>query len=161
MIKKTLRKGLGFGLTSGTITTIGLMVGLYSTTNSKLAVIGGILTIAIADSFSDALGMHVSEEFESKKSAKEVWEATFFTLIFKFIFSSIFIIPILIFELPTAIFISALFGLFVIGIFSFKFAKEQNNKPWKSVVEHLLIASLVIFLTYHLGYLINLILDLN
>ena len=60
-MKHSLRTGFCFGLTSGIITTIGLMAGLYSSTNSKF-VVGGILTIAVADAFSDALGIHISEE---------------------------------------------------------------------------------------------------
>ncbi|MBW2265656.1 MAG: hypothetical protein JRF28_05735, partial [Deltaproteobacteria bacterium] len=56
-MKHALKTGLSFGLTSGTITTLGLMVGLHSGTHSKLVVLGGILTIAIADAFSDALGI--------------------------------------------------------------------------------------------------------
>jgi len=52
-MKRSFRIGFSFGLTSGIITTLGLMVGLYSSTNSQLVVIGGILTIAIADSLSD------------------------------------------------------------------------------------------------------------
>jgi hypothetical protein len=37
----SIKKGFGFGLTSGVITTLGLIVGLHSSTNSTLAVIGG------------------------------------------------------------------------------------------------------------------------
>lgn len=151
MIKDSFRKGLGFGLTSGIITTIGLMVGLYSGTNSDIIVIGGILTIAVADSFSDALGIHISEEFEAKKSTKKVWEATISTFIFKFIFSSIFIIPVLFFELFTAIVISIVFGLIMIGTFSFKFAKDQKANPWKATGEHLLVTTVVIVITYYTG----------
>jgi len=39
-MKQTLKTGLSFGLTSGTITTLGLMVGLHSGTGSKLVIIG-------------------------------------------------------------------------------------------------------------------------
>lgn len=38
------------------------MIGLMAGTHSKLAVLGGILTIAIADAMSDALGIHISQE---------------------------------------------------------------------------------------------------
>jgi len=64
-MKSSLKTGLSFGLTSAIITTLGLMVGLHSGTHSRLAVIGGVLTIAIADAFSDAMGIHISEEAEN------------------------------------------------------------------------------------------------
>jgi len=54
-MRAPLRSGISFGLTSGVITTLGLMVGLQSGTQSRLAVVGGVLTIAIADALSDAL----------------------------------------------------------------------------------------------------------
>jgi len=72
----SLKTGFSFGLTSGIITTLGLMVGLHSGTHSKLAVTGGILTIAIADAFSDALGIHISEESKNKRITKEIWQTT-------------------------------------------------------------------------------------
>lgn len=155
MIKESLKKGLGFGLTSGIITTVGLMVGLYAGTNLKLAIIGGILTIAIADAFSDALGIHISEEFGGKCSNREIWETTILTFLFKFLFSSIFIIPVLIFELFWAIIISVVFGMFIIGVFSFNFAKERNIDPRKATIEHLVVATIVIIITYYIGYLIS------
>jgi len=71
-MKVSVKKGFSFGLTSGIITTLGLMVGLNAGTHSKIVVIGGILSIAIADAFSDALGMHISEEAENQHSNKEI-----------------------------------------------------------------------------------------
>ena len=77
-MKHSLKVGFSFGLTSGIITTLGLLTGLDSSTNSKLVVIGGVLTIAIADAFSDVLGIHISEESENKHTSREIWESTFF-----------------------------------------------------------------------------------
>ena len=57
---KKMSRGIGFGLVSGTIITLGLIIGLFSSTNSEKVIIAGIISIAIADSFSDALGMHIS-----------------------------------------------------------------------------------------------------
>lgn len=151
MMKHSLKTGLSFGLTSGIITTLGLMVGLNSSTHSDLVVIGGILTIAIADGFSDALGIHISEESENKHTTKEIWESTIYTFLFKFIFALTFIIPILLFQLSTAIIISIIWGLSLLGIFSFYIAKEQKVKPWMNVIEHLVIASIVIFITHYVG----------
>jgi len=71
-MKHSILTGLCFGLTSAVITTLGLIVGLHSFSGSKLVVIGGVLTIAIADAFSDALGIHVSEEAENTHTSKEI-----------------------------------------------------------------------------------------
>jgi len=150
-MKHSLKVGFSFGLTSAIITTLGLMVGLYSGTHSKLVVIGGILTIAIADAFSDALGIHISEESENKHTTREVWESTISTFLTKFVFAMTFIIPVLLFPLTIAIIVSVVWGLSLLGIFSFFMAKEQKVKPWKVISEHLLIALIVVVITHYTG----------
>ena len=154
-MRHSLKTGFSFGLTSGIITTLGLMVGLHSGTHSKLAVIGGILTIAIADAFSDALGIHVSEESENKHSTKEIWESTIFTFATKFVFALTFVVPILLFPLSTAILVSIVWGLSLLALFSFFMAKDQEEKPWKVMGEHLLIAVVVIVITHYVGHWIG------
>ena len=151
MIRHSIKTGLSFGLTSAIITTLGLMVGLHSGTHSKLVVIGGILIIAIADAFSDALGIHMSEESENKHTTVEIWEATITTFFAKFIFSSTFIIPLLLFPLNTAIIVSIMYGLILLSLFSLYMAKDQGEKPWKVIAEHLVIAVIVIMLTHCVG----------
>ena len=154
-MKNSALKGFSFGLTSGIITTLGMMVGLHSSVGSRLVVLGGILSIAIADSFSDALGIHVSEEADNQKTNKEVWAATIATFISKLGFSSTFIIPILIFELTTAIWISIIYGLFLLSALSWFIAKSQKAKPHRVIAEHLLIAITVIIITHYVGNLIH------
>ena len=147
----SLKTGFSFGLTSATITTLGLMVGLHSGTHSKLAVIGGILIIAVADAFSDALGIHISEESENKHTPGQIWVSTVSTFVTKFIFALTFVIPVLLFELYIAVIVSVIWGLSMLGIFSFRMAKEQRTAPWKVVLEHLFIALVVIAVTHYLG----------
>jgi len=98
-VKLSILKGISFGLTSGVITTLGMMVGLHSGTHSKLAVLGGILTIAVADAFSDALGIHISEESQNTQTTKEVWESTIATFFAKLIFALTFVIPVALLDL--------------------------------------------------------------
>jgi len=150
-MKHSLKIGFCFGCTSGIITTLGL-VGLHAGTHSKLVVLGGILTtIAIADAFSDALGIHISEESEGVHGSKEIWESTLSSFVSKFVFALMFIIPILLFELSTAIVVSVILGLFMLGILSFALAKEQKGKTWYVVVEHLSLALVVVILTHYVG----------
>lgn len=155
MFKHSIKIGFSFGLTSGIITTLGLMVGLHSGTHSKLVVLGGILTIAIADAFSDALGIHVSEESENVHSTKEIWESTISTFLAKFVFALTFIVPILTFKLSTAIVVSIIWGLSILAIVSYGMAKEQGEKPWKVVTEHLIIALAVIVITHYVGHWVS------
>ena len=147
----SLRTGFSFGITSGVITTLGLMVGLHSGTHSKLAVVGGILTIAIADAFSDALGIHISEEAKDKQPQRQIWLATTSTFLTKLVFALTFIVPVLMFELLTAMIVSVIWGLLVISIFSFMIAKVQKVDPRRMVLEHLVIALIVIVITHFTG----------
>jgi VIT1/CCC1 family predicted Fe2+/Mn2+ transporter len=151
-MKKSLRTGISFGLTSGAITTSGLMVGLHSGTHSKLVVLGGILTIAIADAFSDALGIHIAEESKNLHTEKQIWAATVSTFLSKLLFALTFVIPVLLFELPTAILISVVWGLGVLAVLSYYIARSQGRKPWRVVAEHLLIALAVIAATHFVGH---------
>jgi len=151
MNNHSLKIGMSFGLTSGVITTLGLIVGLNAGTHSKIIIIGGILTIAVADAFSDALGIHVSEEAENKHTGKEIWESTVCTFLAKFIFAMSFIIPIILLPLETAIIASIIYGLSLLGIFSFYIADKKNGSRRKAVIEHLAIAIVVIILTDFIG----------
>ncbi|MDD4611185.1 MAG: hypothetical protein PHU73_04530, partial [Patescibacteria group bacterium] len=128
-MKESIKKGIYFGIASGVITTLGLMVGLNSTTGSKLVVLGGIFTIAIADALSDALGMHLSEESTNNKSNKEIWESTIFTFLSKLFIALSFTVAVLIFPLTLAVYINIVWGAALISFASYKVAREQMVKP--------------------------------
>jgi VIT1/CCC1 family predicted Fe2+/Mn2+ transporter len=151
MIRHSLKIGFNFGVTSGIITTLGLIVGLHAGTGSRLVVIGGILTIAIADALSDALGIHISEESENVHTTKQIWISTISTFLSKFFFALTFIIPILLFELPVAIIVSIIWGLCIMCLISFSIARKQKIRPWKVILEHLIIALSVIVITHFVG----------
>lgn len=154
-IKKSIRTGFGFGITSGVITTLGLMIGLHSSTGSKIAVLGGILTIAVADAFSDALGIHISEESKGTHSGKEIWIATASTFLAKFFFALTFVFPAALFSLDLAIIISIVLGGFYLTIFSFYLAKKQRKNPVNVILEHLIVAIMVIIISFYIGRLID------
>lgn len=149
-MEHSLKIGICFGLTSAIITTLGLIVGLHSGTHSKSVVLGGILTIAIADAFSDALGIHISEESELKHTKKEIWKSTYSTFLSKF-FALTFIVPVLLFELSTAIVISIIWGLVMLAVLSLTISREKKENPLESIGEHLIIALVVIVITHYAG----------
>ncbi len=150
-MKASFQTGLSFGLTSGIITTLGLIVGLHSGTHSKVAVIGGILTIAIADAFSDALGIHVSQESQNRHSTRAIWESTLATFLAKFLFAATFLVPMLLLPIETAIAVSVGWGLCLLAGFNLYLARLQGVRPWGILFEHLLIAVVVIVITHWVG----------
>jgi len=150
-MRHSVKKGFSFGITSGIITTLGLMIGLHAGTHSRAVVIGGILTIAIADAFSDALGIHVSEEAEGMHTTREIWVSTVSTLLSKLVFAMTFVVPILFLSLSVAIGVSLIWGLLALCVFSFYIARKGGTNPWKATMEHLLIAVVVIALTHLIG----------
>ncbi len=152
---KSIKTGLSFGLTSGIITTLGLIVGLNAGTHETAIVLGGIITIAIADAFSDALGIHMSEEAENRHTESEIWMTTFSTFFFKFIFAMSFAVPVLLLELSLAVVVSVIWGLSLICLISFFIAKESGKNIWEVVGEHLAISILVIILTQIVGQWIS------
>jgi len=157
-MKTPWRTGFSFGLTSGIITTLGLMIGLNSGTHSQLAVVGGILAIAITDALSDAIAMHVSEEAQGEKNNKILWQSTFATFVAKFGFSSIFMVPVLLLPLTSAVIVSIIFGIIALGVLCYFIALGEHERPWKVVGEHISIAVIVIFTTHYTGKWINSIL---
>jgi len=150
-MKDSLRKGVSFGLTSAVITTLGLIVGLHSGTHSRIVVLAGIVTIAVADALSDALGIHISEEAENAHTTREIWEATFATFLTKFLFAMTFLVPVLLLSLSAAVIANLIWGLSILTVLSYIIARSQGKPPWKIVGEHLVIAIVVIAVTHWVG----------
>jgi VIT1/CCC1 family predicted Fe2+/Mn2+ transporter len=149
------RTGVFFGATSGVITTVGLIAGLHAGTESVVAVLGGILVIAVADAMSDALGIHLAEEANPDSTSEHIWAATFATFYTKFIVAITFAIPLLWLPLDTAVIVSMCWGLFVIAFLSFFLARSQGNSVMPVVLEHLGIAIAVIIVSHYIGVWVN------
>ncbi|HEY7531442.1 MAG TPA: hypothetical protein VH681_01515 [Nitrospiraceae bacterium] len=150
-MKSSIRTGLSFGLTSGVITTLGLMVGLYSGTHSRTAVIGGILTIAIADAMSDALGIHIAEESRNRGMTGEIWESTVAAFVAKLVIALTFVGPVIFMPLEAAILVNVAWGLLLLAILSFALARMQHIAAWKVIGEHVLIGLCVVAISHYVG----------
>lgn len=150
-IASSIKTGLSFGLTSGIITTLGVMMGLNAGTHSRVAVIGGILTIAVADAISDSFGIHVSEETDPTRNRREVWESTFAAFFTKFFVVLTFLLSVIILPLPTAIAVNIAWGMFLLTIFSAFIAVKLQRNPLIMVFKYGALAMVIIILTNALG----------
>ena len=150
-MKTSFKTGLSFGLTSGVITTLGLMTGLHSGTHSRTVVIGGIVTIAVADALSDALGIHLAEESKNNGNVSEIWEATIATFVAKFLMALTFVVPVLLLPLEQAMVVSVVWGLTLLAGLSYFLARAQQISAWKVIAEHVVIGVSVIASTHYVG----------
>jgi len=154
--------GVSFGLTSGVITALGMIVGLYSATNSKLAVVAGTITMAIADGLADGAGQHMSEEAEveegkAKHTQREVWLTTLFT--FLSVCGSIlsFIPFLLVFPLKIAIFVGLGWGMLLLVVFNYIMARDRKENAFIVIAEHVALAVFVIVVFYFVGILLGML----
>jgi len=154
-LQHSIQVGLSFGLTSGVITTLGLVVGLAAGTASRLAVLGGIVTIAVADSLSDALGIHVAEESESIHTQREIWASTLATFASKLVMALSFALAVLVFDLTTAVIASVAWGILALAALSYHLARLQGGRAWPVVTEHLAVAAAVIAISHYVGRFIG------
>jgi len=152
---KGARTGVFFGATSGVITTIGLIAGLNAGTRSLVAVLGGILVVAVADAMSDAMGIHLAQESDPESTHEHIWAATIWTFFTKLIVALSFALPLLWFPLQLAVAIAVAWGLLVITLLSAYLAKVQNNRMLHVVTEHLLIAIMVVAVSHYIGVWVN------
>jgi len=155
LMDKGTRTGIFFGATSGVITTIGLMVGLQSGTQSVTAVIGGVAVIAVSDSMSDALGIHLAQEADPESTRAHIWAATLWAFLSKFVVAISFLLPLLLLPLDQAVLVGVLWGLMVVTVMSYFLARMQHTSAWRAVGEHVSIALVVIALSHYVGVLVR------
>jgi vacuolar iron transporter family protein len=151
MENKGTRTGIYFGATSGVITTMGLIAGLYAGTDSLVAVLGGILVVAVSDAMSDALGIHLAQEADPDSSSAHIWAATISTFLTKLLVAMTFALPLMFLPLGIAVLVSVGWGLIVIVLLSYYLARSQKVTVFPVVAEHLTIAVMVVVLAHFIG----------
>ncbi len=152
---KGARTGIFFGATSGVITTLGLIVGLNAGTKSMVAVLGGILVVAVADAMSDALGIHIAQEADPDSTENHVWAATIWTFFTKLIVALSFALPLLWLPLQIAVAVAVGWGLLVITLLSAFLARMQRVAALPIITEHLVIAIVVVAISHYIGVWVN------
>ncbi|MFT5500270.1 MAG: VIT1/CCC1 family predicted Fe2+/Mn2+ transporter [Woeseiaceae bacterium] len=148
---KGARTGVFFGATSGVITTIGLIAGLNAGTQSLVAVLGGILVVAVADAMSDALGIHLAQEADPESTTEHIWAATIWTFFTKLVVALSFAVPLLFLPLQLAVAVSVAWGLLVITLLSAYLARLQKVAALPVITEHVLIAIAVVAISHFIG----------
>jgi vacuolar iron transporter family protein len=139
-----------FGSTSAITTNICLIVGLGSSQASKLALLGALFTIAMADNISDSLGIHMYKEAEGSKTPD-----SFLSMALNFsarlLISASFILIVLISPYKFTALLTIVWGFLLLVGISYIIARQNQVNPVKETLKHLLVASCVVTASYFVG----------
>jgi len=145
---------ISFGMTSGLITNMVLIIGMADWSGAKAVIIAGILVVGVADNISDSFGIHIYRESECL-SAAEVWLGTFTNFISRLLVSLSFVAIVAFLPMKAAAICSVLLGMLLLAGLSYSISRAKGAKPFQAMVEHLSIAAGVILASHFLGGLIH------
>lgn len=135
---------LAFGITSGVLTTVGVLVGVNSATASRLPVIAAIVAIAVADSCSDAFGMYMAKVSERGTTPKQAFRYALGTLAGKAFFPLTFMGPLLVLPLDVAVGVNLAWGALGLALLSAEQAVVEQQSVIRRIARNLGLAAIII-----------------
>ena len=131
------------GSTAAIITSMGIVAGLGQSDSLKMITIASLLTFAIADNISDALGIHIYKESEGagKKATLRATFGNFFTRL-GVVLS--FVIIVLLCNAHIALLLCTAWGLGLLSFISYRIALIKGSDPRREIFWHLVVSAVVI-----------------
>jgi predicted adenylyl cyclase CyaB len=150
---------LAFGITSGILTTLGVLVGVNSATASQLSVIASVVSIAIADSCSDAFGMYMAKVSERGMPRHLALRFAFRTLIAKACLPLTFLLPLLTLPLNGAVWVDLAWGAVALALLSAEQAIVDQQSIARRIGRNLTFALVIVLNSLLAGRLVKLLSD--
>jgi len=142
------------GGTAAIITSMGLIAGLNYGEHAKMAIIGGLLVIAIADNIADAFSLHVFKESESTQET-EVFSVTFGNFFVRLLIALSFVALVWLLPANIVFYLTTFWGLLLLTVLSLYISQKKKTNRLKEILIHLGVAVLVIAVSKYLGFIIT------
>ncbi len=140
-----------FGIVSGVLTALGMLVGMNTATESRFAVIISLAVMGIVDSLSDAYGSFMSKSSDNAGPA-ESFRFAFGTFLGKLSMSALFSLPfLLIGSLDLAVVIDVVCGLAILAILSAEQAIATQESVRRSVAIKTIFGTVIVIVSYFFG----------
>ncbi len=139
-----------FGATSSTVTSLGIVFGLWTSGNPKASVIGALLVIALADNIADSLGIHIYREATTttKENTRMFTISNFIT---RFGITLTFVAFFAVLPIEYAAISCTVMGLGILIFLSYLIGVQHKTSTLREVAIHLGIAIPVIVISHFLG----------
>ena len=150
-------QGIFFGLTEGTVTTMGIIMGMFASAPFKKAIIGAVVAATVSDTFGDSVGIFYSEKARNVENVNSnPLNVVYSLIVFKLLISLLYLLPIIYFtNLKYGVIGSMLLSGFVIVNSLNHLAKRRKKDVRNFVIKNSFIIFTVILITYTIGTIIN------
>ena len=159
LIPSSLRQGLFFGLNSGVLTTLGVICGLVQADISKYILIISVLSLAIADSTSEAYGLYVSKKAEIVDDhSNNPLISSISLYVMKFIIVASFLLPLLFTNnlwLYKSMIWPITWGTILLLFLDFNLSTIRKENILNYLVPHVVLVFLIVVSTKYFGRRIN------
>jgi adenylate cyclase class IV len=145
---------LAFGITSGILTTLGVLVGVKSATEARLSVIASVAAIAVADSCSDAFGMYMAKVSQRGVAPREALRHALATFAGKAFLPITFVVPLLALPLNAAIAVDLAWGALALALLSAEQAVVEQRSIARRIARNLAVAAVIVVNTWLIGSLV-------
>ena len=139
-----------FGSSAAIITNASLIVGLGSARAGKGPILGGLLTLALADNISDSLGIRFYKESEGC-GERPSRLATTLNFLSRLLISFTFIAIVWIFPTSQAMIVGIVWALLLLTLVSYLITRRSHQNSVLEIIKHVLIAIVVIALSRWVG----------
>tara|TARA_B100000242_G_C42937802_1_gene434894 strand:- start:286 stop:777 length:492 start_codon:yes stop_codon:yes gene_type:complete len=158
-VDSDLRQGLIFGVSSGVITTSGLLAGLVQTPVSPIIVIVTIVSLAVSDGISESYGLFISKKVEEPDDKGQGPTKSFLGLLFtKMAIVLSFLIPFL-FSRKLGYYKNMswpiLWGLLIITLLDYYASSLRNENMLPYLARHYIVLFITLVLNIFFGRMIN------
>jgi len=154
---KNYLQGLYFGIISGIITVLGLIIGLGAGTMSKGAILAGVVAISISDTLADGFALYTSKKAEeTEDKSYGPLQAGSIVVITKFILALSFIVPLLwITDIHQSVIICLIWGCSIILFSAIYLSILRKEIIIMNAAKYLTLTLFIVCLTYYSGVKIN------
>ena len=147
------RQGAVFGFMEGIVMLMGVLIGLATTGERRIALIG-VLVAGVADAFANSAGFFASEESENIHPKKEVRLATLYCLLATIISTVIIVIPLIFLPMNVAIYVSFAIALLTLTLIGMYVSKHTKENKLTSISKYLILGIITAIATHYIGKLI-------
>jgi len=139
-----------FGGTSAIVTGMGLIIGLDAAAASRMALVGSLLIIGLADNLTDSLSVHMYQEAEHL-DGRQALRTTVTNFLARFAITLSFVGFLITLPFSTAIIVSLIWGFVLLALMSLMLARLRRASALAEIWKHTAVAVTVIIASKIIG----------